>query len=344
MPDPQWRKQEARREEDQVTVFLERGNHVQGLMRFSNGANDWTMAIYDAESGECLPVNDDVLECRSEDGEINACFEPRSHEAIVQLSGPGGARISLPMTIEEEEQALCILGSPAQVNASREEENPTPERTPDHLLLIVEGDPNATYTPGTFYETTAANLGLFLVEKRKDVPGVLQDLKTVAEHLREFGAQSFYVQKYPAKGYPDGRPYLIFKGNPRKPGKHFGPRDLIRSFGKYTFENPKVAQLGFGAKNALKNGGRATVISFVIVAGMDVLEEVVADEPSLARLGVTLGSDAAKLAILDGGGGVGERRCSGASRDRAGRHGARFHHRWGRFASRVVCWTSARKG
>jgi len=97
MPDPQWRKQETRREEDQVTIFLERGNNVQGLMRFSNGANGWTMAIYDAESGECLPVNDDVLECRSENGEINACYAPRSHEAIVQLSGPGGARISLPM-------------------------------------------------------------------------------------------------------------------------------------------------------------------------------------------------------------------------------------------------------
>lgn len=242
MPDPQWRKQETRREEDQVTIFLERGNNVQGLMRFSNGANGWTMAIYDAESGECLPVNDDVLECRSENGEINACYAPRSHEAIVQLSGPGGARISLPMSIEEEEQALCILGSPPKVNASREDENLTPERTPDHLLLIVEGDPNATYTPGTFYETTAANLERFLVERRKDVPGVLQDLKTVAEHLREFGAQSFYVQKYPEKAYPDGRPYLIFKGNPRKPGKHFGRRDLIRSFGTHSFENPHVAK------------------------------------------------------------------------------------------------------
>lgn len=30
---------------------------------------------------------------------------------------------------------------------------------------------------------------------------------------------------------------------------------------------------------------------------MDVLEEIVADEPNLARLGVTLGSDATKLAI-----------------------------------------------
>lgn len=87
------------------------------------------------------------------------------------------------------------------------------------MLLIVEGDPNATYTPGTFYETTAANLERFLVERRKDVPGVLQDLKTVAEHLREFGAQSFYVQKYPEKAYPDGRPYLIFKAL-RAAGSH----------------------------------------------------------------------------------------------------------------------------
>ncbi|NLE88067.1 MAG: hypothetical protein GX607_16905 [Myxococcales bacterium] len=39
------------------------------------------------------------------------------------------------------------------------------------------------------------------------------------------------------------------------------------------------------------------MISFVIVAGMDVLEEIVADEPNLAHLGVTLGSDATKLAI-----------------------------------------------
>src|SRR5690606_6636805 len=57
------------------------------------------------------------------------------------------------------------------------------------------------------------------------------------------------------------------------------------------------AQLGFGTKTALKAGAKATVISFVFVAGIDVYKELLEDEVSLARLGVTLASDVVKLAV-----------------------------------------------
>ena len=54
--------------------------------------------------------------------------------------------------------------------------------------------------------------------------------------------------------------------------------------------------MGIGKKAALRAGARATVISFIVVAAIDVMLEVMEDEPSLAALGVTLAVDATKLA------------------------------------------------
>lgn len=280
---------------------MTRGNHLQVLVSFEHDANDtrpWSMSVYDEGSGECIPLNDGVPECSVDNGDtLNACYPPRAHDARVQLSRPDGVRVDIPLTLEEEESAMCLIGSAAPITkAPASEPNPTTERAPDETLIVVEAAPHIVERDGRFFETTGENLEKFLIKERTNIPGALQDLKTLAERVREFGADRFYVKTGYPKSHPQGRAYLVFKGKPMR-GGIIGRRDLIKSFGKYTFTNPTIAQLGFGPKNALKAGAKATVISFVFVAGIDVYQELLEDEVSLARLGITLTSDVVKLAV-----------------------------------------------
>ena len=301
MPDPQWCESGAEEFEDGVQLMMTRGNHLQALVRFEHDAKDtrpWSMSVYDEESGECIPLNDGVPECSADNGDtLNACYPPRAHDALVQLSGPDDVQVDIPLTLEEEESAMCLIGSPAPVTKSPPTEpNPTTERAPDEMLIVVEAAPHIVEDDGRFFETTGENLEKFLIDERTNIPGALQDLKTLAERVREFGADRFYVKTEYPKSHPPGRTYLIFKGKPMR-GGFVGRRDIVRSFGKYTFTNPTMAQLGFGTKNALKAGAKATVISFVFVAGIDVYQELLEDEVSLARLGITLAADVVKLAV-----------------------------------------------
>jgi hypothetical protein len=167
----------------------------------------------------------------------------------------------------------------------------------DHEMFILEVEvlPGSA-PPDSWLETTAENLARFAHEKRTDWPGWVMDGVTVVEHLREFGADSFYVMPGKGKG-KEGKRYLVFKGNPRKPGKYLGLRRMIRGNGPYSFANPKVVQMGFGMKNALRAGAKGTVIAFVVVAGIDVVSELLKDEVSLRRLGVQIAIDVVNLLI-----------------------------------------------
>ncbi|HEY0710099.1 MAG TPA: hypothetical protein VGG33_25030 [Polyangia bacterium] len=164
-------------------------------------------------------------------------------------------------------------------------------------MLILEVEVKDTSVESdSWLETTAESLAKFGYEKRTDWPGVLMDLKAVAERLREFGGARFYVWKGKGPG-KEGKSYLVFKGNPRKPGKAIGVRQMIRGNGPYSFKNPLIVQMGFGSKEILKGGARATVISFIVVAAIDVVAELLKDDFSLRRLGVQLSVDVVKLVV-----------------------------------------------
>jgi hypothetical protein len=164
-------------------------------------------------------------------------------------------------------------------------------------MLIVEVEEKDPTVPGdAFLETTAENLARFAYDKRTDWPGALIELRSVAKALREFGGATFYVMKGKGKG-KEGKRYLVFKGNPRNPGKIVGLRNMIKGNGPYSFKNPAVMEIGFGTKTALKAGARAFVVSFVVVAVIDVVAELMKDEFSLRRLGVQIGVDVANLII-----------------------------------------------
>jgi hypothetical protein len=171
------------------------------------------------------------------------------------------------------------------------------EPNADQAFLIVEVETkDPAVKSDTWLDTTAENLWKFAYDKRTDWPGGLLDLKTVAERLREFGGAKFYVMAGKGKG-KEGQRYLVFKGNPRKPGKIMGVREMIRGNGPYSFKNPKIVQMGFATKEMLKGGAKATVISFVVVAGINVVDELLKDEFSMRRLGVQLALDAVNLLI-----------------------------------------------
>ena len=218
-----------------------------------------------------------------------------SPDATAVMGGTPG-----PLGLEDMACVMADAGSSvAPVKTGERDWHPAGE-APDEELLIIEVEPKEAAPPDeSWLDTTVENIARFGYDQRTNWPGGVQDLKTVVQHLREFGGARFYVKK--AK---NGKRYLIFKGNPRAPGRILGVRAMIRGNGPYAFKNPHIVQLGFGTKTALRAGARATVISFVVVAGIDIVEELMQDEPSLRRLGVNLSVDVVKL-ILSGLAGVG---------------------------------------
>src|SRR5690606_25357874 len=103
MPDPQWCENGAEEFEDGVQLMMTKGNHLQTLVRFERDPKDtrpWSMSVYDEESGECIPLNEGVPECTADNGDtINACYLPRAHDALVQLSGPDDVQVDIPLTL-----------------------------------------------------------------------------------------------------------------------------------------------------------------------------------------------------------------------------------------------------
>ena len=313
MSDPEKRLRviDAVDKDEGITIFLEPGNGIWGLVRPDDGPMEgWSMAVYDASNKQCLPLDSDKYYMSSgPDGVIDACYPAQDHDILLSVRSPSGDSTDIPLQMQRGEQAVCIIGNVKPTPQPDPQPAPTPEEVPDQSLLIIEAEPNPDSGPPAeegWVETTGESLARFLYKNRTNWPGALQDLKKVAEHLREFGGAKFYVMDGKGPGKV-GKKYLVFKGNPHKPGKFIGLRNMIRGSGPYSFNNPRIVQLGFGARNALKAGAKGTVISFVIVGGIDVIDELMQDEPSLIRLGVTIGVDTVKLilSLLAGAGAAG---------------------------------------
>ncbi len=298
--DAGWCVSETEEGADNLTVDLEQGNLVCGYFRDDRtGRRAGSVSVLKADTAEPIKLNEGKNTCEADDdGVVLACYPPETSEVVVEAVCSMG-HYEFPMTIEEEEQAMCLISSPAPESPATpppKEENPVSESAPDATVLIIQADADADEGGNTTFATTAENLGKFIVKQRTNIPGALQDMASVAAQLREFGFATFRVIKANTKEFPKGRKYLVFKGNPRAPGNWIARRELIRSFGRHTFQNPNIVQLGFGMKNALRAGAKATVISFILVASLDVMLELLEEDPSLAALGVTIAVDAGKLA------------------------------------------------
>ncbi len=302
MGDPQWRVSELQSESGGMSIDLSPGNLFCGYFHDErSGDFSGQLAVVDAGSDEALELNEGKDICEADaTGVALACYPPTSKEVIVEVSSSLGL-YDLPMTVEEEEQGICLIGSTSPQTFSAPPDktgNVVPERENDSAALVLQADPDAE-DPGseeTVFETTAENLLKFTLRQRTNLPGALKDTGDVIKQLREFGFSTFRVITAKTKQFPGGRKYLIFNGNPRAPGSFIARRELIRSFGRYTFQNPNVMELGFGARNALRSGARATVVFFIVVAAVDVMVELFEDEPSMAAAGVTIAVDGAKLA------------------------------------------------
>ncbi|MDH5673804.1 MAG: hypothetical protein OEZ06_16730 [Myxococcales bacterium] len=90
------------------------------------------------------------------------------------------------------------------------------------------------------FSLTAESLAKFAYDQRTNWPGAVQDLGTVAAYPRELGADSFYVHKGKGPGKA-GKLYLVFKGNPRKPGLRNGLWQMVRVNGP---QSPASVVLG----------------------------------------------------------------------------------------------------
>jgi hypothetical protein len=104
--------------------------------------------------------------------------------------------------------------------------------------------------------------------------------------LKDFGAQ-FYFKTI------RGHPSVVFKGYP-------GLRNFLTST-YYRANNAKVVTLAVGGKGTggavIKAGVRATVISFIVVGVIDLVQWLLEDETTFADLVAQLGIDFSKIAI-----------------------------------------------
>ncbi len=300
MGDPQWRVTQTQSGADTMSVDLDQGNLVCGYFRNQRiGNQSGALSVVAAETDAAIELDDGKVSCEADaSGVALACYPPQSRAIVIETISSLG-QYDFPLTVEEREQAMCLVGSPEPATFTApppKENNPVAEREPDATLLILQADENADDASNSSFQTSAENLGKFIIKQRTNVPPALQDMRSVAAQLREFGFESFRVVTAKTKQFPNGRKYLVFNGNPRKVGRFIGRRELIRSFGRYTQQNPNVMQMGIGTKSALKAGARATVVSFIVVAALDVVVELMEEDPSLAALGVTIAVDAGKLA------------------------------------------------
>ncbi len=118
--------------------------------------------------------------------------------------------------------------------------------------------------------------------------GVANDAATLARALREFGFKELKGAVYFTKVYK-GKEYIIFKGYP-------GLRKTLTGT-RYASGNAKVVSLMVGRSNQIRGAVNSGVVTLILVASVDIVEFVINDEKSLARLGVTIFSDLTKSAI-----------------------------------------------
>jgi hypothetical protein len=111
-------------------------------------------------------------------------------------------------------------------------------------------------------------------------------LKGANKIVRQIRAAGLFGDAY--KTVVRGKEYIVFKGmagmRPRLPGT------------RYLGTNPKVAMFVVGEREIIKDATPKMVAVFAYVA-IDIMQEVLTDHVSLARLGVKVASDIAK-AIL----------------------------------------------
>ena len=112
--------------------------------------------------------------------------------------------------------------------------------------------------------------------------GDLRMLTLLAAELGSLDAK-FYVKEY------GGKLHLALKGNQRL-------RTILTGT-KYGVANPKVVNMGLGYLGAMKSihGGR--VLTAILVSAVDVLNEVLRDDPSMTRLIGTLAVDVSKIEV-----------------------------------------------
>ena len=89
-----------------------------------------------------------------------------------------------------------------------------------------------------------------------------------------------------------GEQYLILKGNP-------GARPGLPGT-RYLMSNPKVATFVIGAKRIAESAARTATITVIAYCGWRVVEELLRDQSSMARLLGTVGMDLAKVALSAG--------------------------------------------
>ena len=110
------------------------------------------------------------------------------------------------------------------------------------------------------------------------------DLQTLVRFARDLGPlESFYVKEY------KGKLLLVLKGNAKL-------RTILTGT-RYGIENAKIVSMGLGYKGAMESIRGGGILTAVLVSAVDVLTEVLSDQPSLTRLIGTLAVDVAKVAV-----------------------------------------------
>lgn len=87
----------------------------------------------------------------------------------------------------------------------------------------------------------------------------------------------------------NGRKYVIFKGNAKLRPNLRGTR--------YLAENAKVRCFVIGSKDILKDVAKGTKIAVIAFIVIDIVAELSSDQPSLASLGVHIGSDVLQAVV-----------------------------------------------
>ena len=271
--------------EEHTLLHMCPAHTVRGLFRFAQGA--------DAAGGLSLLGCSPMQQSADGSGFVELFYPEQSSECALQVQPPMGSTIDLSLPILKGDNTVVVMGTPPPMSVAPTLDASTePARDADYATVAVEAASGAPAVASNVeYDTTADNLAVFLHDQRTNWPGWLQDLHQAAKLMREFGAAKFYIKN------SGGKAYIIFNGNPKATDKAvFGVRKLIRG-SRYSTASPVIKQLGITPKSMLRSGAKATVFSFVVVAAIDIVGELMQDEVYLARLGVTLAADATKLVL-----------------------------------------------
>jgi hypothetical protein len=112
-PEKRLRVIDAVEKDEDITIFLEPGNGILGLVRPDDGPMEgWSMAVYDALNKQCLTLDCDNYHMSSgPDGVIDACYPAQEHEILLHVGSPSEESVEIPLQMQRGEQGVCIIGN-----------------------------------------------------------------------------------------------------------------------------------------------------------------------------------------------------------------------------------------